>query len=129
MCHRPDISTIYRSKTDISVIVDIVSNITDIGYIRDISTDISDIFIPAYNNVATSRQVCTSKGISQLCRDITAVSQHQLNVATQERQCRNIGINLQHCISMSRHHHSMDLSSKAENFPTYFQCRNISCNP
>ena len=33
MCHRPDISMIYRSKIDISVIVEIVSNITDIGYI------------------------------------------------------------------------------------------------
>ena len=46
MCHRPDIFTVYRSKTDISVIADIVSNITDIGYIGDISTDISDVFIP-----------------------------------------------------------------------------------
>ena len=45
MCHGPDISMIYQSKTDISVIADIVSNITDIGYIGDISTDISDIFI------------------------------------------------------------------------------------
>ena len=67
MCHKPDISTIYPSKTDISAIyrsssiscqtspisdiseVDIVSNITNIGYIGDISTDISDIFIPAQN--------------------------------------------------------------------------------
>ena len=47
MCHILDISTIYRSKIDISVIVDIMSNIIDIGYI---STDISDIFIIAYNN-------------------------------------------------------------------------------
>ena len=66
VCHKPDISTIYRFKTDISAIyrsssiscqtspisdiseVDIVSNITNIGYIGDISTDISDIFIPDY---------------------------------------------------------------------------------
>ena len=35
---------IFSRYSDISVIVDIVSNIIDIGYIRDISTDISRIF-------------------------------------------------------------------------------------
>ena len=69
MCHKPDISMIYRSKTDISAIyrsssiscqtspisdiseVDIVSNSIDIGYIGDISMDISDIFIPGWMKV------------------------------------------------------------------------------
>ena len=41
-----DISVQNRYIDDISVIVDIVSNINDIGYIEDISTAISDIFIP-----------------------------------------------------------------------------------
>ena len=47
-----------------------------------------------YSNVTTSEQVCTSKGMSQLCRDITTVSQHQLNVMIKERQCHDIRINL-----------------------------------
>ena len=54
MCHRPDISTIYRRYiANIEYIADIMSNITDIGYIGDISTNISDIFIPSCGLVAT----------------------------------------------------------------------------
>ena len=66
-------------------------------------------------NVTTSGQVCMSKGISQLYHDIIAMSQHQLKVTTQERQCCDIEINLQQCISMLRHHHDMDSSLETEN--------------
>ena len=45
---------IYRSKTDISIIVDIMSNIIDIEYIEDISTNISDIFIYDQNRAKLS---------------------------------------------------------------------------
>ena len=82
-----------------------------------------------YSNVATSRIVCTSKGITQICRDIPVVSQHQLNVATHERQCRDIKIKIQDCISMSQHHHNKDLSLETENCLTDCQCHDTSYNP
>ena len=81
MYYRPDISTIYRSKTDISIIyrrycrlftdfslkrlsiVDIVSNITDIRYINDISAKISDIFIPGFE-----REVFDAVGVVRVTK-------------------------------------------------------------
>ena len=48
------------------------------------------------------------------------MSQHQVNVTTQELQCRDIRINLQQCIPMSRHHHDMDSTLENEKFQIYF---------
>ena len=62
------------------------------------------------SNVATSGQVYTNKGISQRCRDIRAMSQHE------NGQCFDIRINLQQCILMLRHHHDMDSSLETEKY-------------
>ena len=76
MCNRPNISTIYRSKTDISMIADIVSNITDIGYIEDISTDISDIFIPVDVAFSSSTTVESDVNTSQ---KLTSILSNEFN--------------------------------------------------